>query len=441
MIKRVKKPERKNSAIKSGSTSGRRERSMAITTNFFWHVLPAKSNPDAVKFSATFYLGVLSFALFLVLIITGVLISFYYRPSVPQAYYDMKDLMYVVSSGQFLRNMHRWAAHAMVIVVFLHMLRVFYSGAYKSPKQFNWVIGVLLFLLTLLLSYTGYLLPWDQLAYWAVSVGTNMVETTPLLGEKIKYLLLGGNEVGENTLLRFYVLHVFVLPMIMAVLTGLHFWRVRKDGGVSPLQLSRKRSAGKLHDETSKASRNNNLIMTYPDVIIRGLVVCEIMLILLVLISLFFDAPLEWIANPAHTPSPAKAPWYFLGLQELLHYFQPVVAVFVIPTLIIIILIAFPYFSLNIKDNAWISKRRNVSITATIMVVLVSVGLVYFHAYAILVPTIVVYVLSLIPSIKMSLAGWLMTWLVSTTFVLTVIGVFFRGPEWQWIWPWIDGGY
>lgn len=441
MIERVKKSEQNRSAFKNGSTTGKRERSLAITTNFFWHILPVRSNPDAVKFTATFYLGVLSFALFLILIITGVLINFYYHPSVPQAYFDMKDLTFVVSSGRFLRNMHRWAAHAMVIVVFLHMLRVFYSGAYKTPKQFNWVIGILLFLLTLLLSYTGYLLPWDQLAYWAVSVGTNMVETTPLVGEKIKYLLLGGNEVGENTLIRFYVLHVFVLPMIMAVLIGLHFWRVRKDGGVSPLILSRTKSPDKLQDEELKTSRDKNLIMTYPDVIIRGLVVCEIMVILLVLASLLFNAPLEWIANPEHTPSPAKAPWYFLGLQELLHYFQPVFAVFVIPTSIIIVLIAFPYFKINIKQNTWIIKRRNASMTLTLIMVLLSIALIYFHAYAILVPTLIIYVLSLIPSIKMSLAGWLMTWLVLTTLVLTAIGVFFRGPEWQWIWPWIDGVY
>lgn len=431
MIERVKKSEQNRSAFKNGSTTGKRERSLAITTNFFWHILPVKSNPDAVKFTATFYLGVLSFALFLILIITGVLINFYYHPSVPQAYYDIKDLTFVVSSGQFLRNMHRWAAHAMVIVIFLHMLRVFYSGAYKPPKQFNWVVGVFLFLLTLLLSYTGYLLPWDQLAYWAVSVGTSMVETTPFIGEKIKYLLLGGNEVGENALIRFYVLHVFVLPMIMAILIGLHFWRVRKDGGVTPLELKK---SGKSEDQ--------KFIMTYPDVIIRGLIVCEIMVILLVLISLFFNAPLEWIANPGYTPSPAKAPWYFLGLQELLHYFQPVFAVFVVPTLVMIVLIAFPYFTINIKrENTWISKPGNAFIILTTVVALLAIVLIYYHAYAILVPTLVIYVLSLIPSIKMSLAEWMMTWFVLSTLVLTIIGVFFRGPEWQWIWPWIDGVY
>jgi hypothetical protein len=181
--------------------------------------------------------------------------------------------------------------------------------------------------------------------------------------------------------------------------------------------------------------------MTYPDVIIRGLIVCEVALIVLVLFSLFFDAPLEWVANPEYTPSPAKAPWYFLGLQELLHYFSPVFAVFVVPTVIIIALIAFPYFRINIKPGAWISKPRNATLTLTIIVVILSLGLIYFHAYAILAPTLVIYLLSLIPFIKMSLAEWIMTWFVLTAVVLTVVGVYFRGPEWQWVWPWIDGVY
>lgn len=188
--------------------------------------------------------------------------------------------------------------------------------------------------------------------------------------------------------------------------------------------------------------QKKDLIMTYPDVIIRGLLVCEIMVILLVLISLFFNAPLEWIANPEYTPSPAKAPWYFLGLQELLHYFPPVFAVFVVPTLVIIVLIAFPYFRINFyKENSWISKPGNAFIILTAVVGLLAIVLIYYHAYAILVPTLVIYILSLLPFAKMSLAKWMMAWLVLTTLVLTIIGVFFRGPEWQWVWPWIDGVY
>jgi quinol-cytochrome oxidoreductase complex cytochrome b subunit len=157
---------------------------------------------------------------------------FYYHPSVPQAYRDMKELNYVVDNGLFLRNLHRWAAHLMVFAAFLHMLRVFYHRAYRPPRQFNWVVGIVLLIVTLFLSYTGYLLPWDQLAFWGVSVGTNMAKEAPLVGEKIRFLLLGGNVVSENALLRFYVLHCVVLPVALLLFLSVHIWRIRKDGGV-----------------------------------------------------------------------------------------------------------------------------------------------------------------------------------------------------------------
>ena len=165
---------------------------------------------------------------------------FYYRPSVDLAYRDMKDLEYAVSLGSFLRAMHRWAAHAMVLMVILHMVRVFLTGSYKTPREFNWVIGVVLLVLTLLLSFTGYLLPWDQLALWAVTVGTNMAAASPGLGAEgpfamlsrsndVRFVLLGGSAVGANTLLRFYVLHCVFVPLVAGALMILHFWRVRKD--------------------------------------------------------------------------------------------------------------------------------------------------------------------------------------------------------------------
>lgn len=221
------------SMFRHGLPESNRTRAETIFYNFFLHVHPTKVRKRSVKFTYTWGLGGLSVGLFIVLTVTGALLMLYYRVSVPQAYSDMKDLQFVVSSGQFLRNMHRWAAHAMVAVVFLHMLRVFYTGSYRPPKQFNWVIGVVLLILTILLSYTGYLLPWDQLSFWGISVGTNMVRAMPFeLGEKISFLLLGGNIVGENALVRFYVLHCFILPVVAMVLMGIHFWRVRKDGGV-----------------------------------------------------------------------------------------------------------------------------------------------------------------------------------------------------------------
>jgi cytochrome b6 len=221
------------SIFRHGLPDSNRTRAETVFYNFFLHVHPTKVRKRSVRFAYTWGLGGLSVGLFIVLTITGALLMLYYRPSVPQAYADMKDLQFVVSSGQFLRNMHRWAAHAMVAVVFLHMLRVFYTGSYRPPKEFNWVIGVVLLVVTILLSYTGYLLPWDQLSFWGISVGTHMVRAIPLgLGDRISFLLLGGHIVGEYALVRFYVLHCFIIPVVAMVLMGIHFWRVRKDGGV-----------------------------------------------------------------------------------------------------------------------------------------------------------------------------------------------------------------
>lgn len=220
------------SVIRHGVEGTNRNRSLIIFENLFLHVHPVKVREKTLRFTHTFWLGGITLASMLILIATGILLMFYYHPSVPQAYRDMKELQYVVDDGVFLRNLHRWAAHLMVISALLHMLRVFYHRAYRPPRQFNWVIGVLLLLITLLLSYTGYLLPWDQLAFWGVSVGTNMAKQAPIIGDKIRFFLLGGNIVSENALLRFYVLHCVVLPVVLILLVSVHIWRVRKDGGV-----------------------------------------------------------------------------------------------------------------------------------------------------------------------------------------------------------------
>jgi len=220
------------SIFRSGPAGTRLHRSLVVQQNIFLHLFATKARKRVMSFSATWYLGALTFGTFLILAITGVLLMLYYHPSVPQAYADMKDLQFVVSSGVFLRNLHRWSAHAMVFLVFAHMFKVFYRGAYRPPREFNWVIGVILLLVTLLLSYTGYLLPWDQLAYWAVTVGSNIASAVPLMGHTIRYLLLGGNQVNANALLRFYVLHCMVLPVTAVLLIGVHFWRIRKDGGL-----------------------------------------------------------------------------------------------------------------------------------------------------------------------------------------------------------------
>ncbi|MCH7497010.1 MAG: cytochrome b N-terminal domain-containing protein [Candidatus Marinimicrobia bacterium] len=240
------------SIFRTGVPVTRRQRMMGILNSVFLHLHPVRLPKHAVKIKYTWCMGGLSFFLFLVLTISGILLMFYYRPTVEYAYTDIMDLSEQVPLG-IMREIHRWGAHAMVIAVWLHMFRVFMTGSYKPPREFNWVVGVLLLFLTLFLSFTGYLLPWDQLAIWAITVGSNMARATPFLGHEgpgaallsigdinlvtmssdVRFGLLGGRFVGEGALLRFYVLHCIAVPFIIMIFMAIHFWRVRKDGGIS----------------------------------------------------------------------------------------------------------------------------------------------------------------------------------------------------------------
>jgi len=220
------------SIFRSGAGPSDLHSALVIQQNVFLHLFPAKVRRRALDFGLTWYLGILTLGAFLILVVTGIPLMLYYHPSVPQAYADMKDLQFVVTGGAFLRNLHRWSAHAVVILVFAHMFRAFYRGAYRPPREFNWVVGVVLLVATLLLSYTGYLLPWDQLSFWAVTVGSSLAAAAPVVGNKFRFLMLGGNIVGPNALLRFYVLHCIVLPLGAGIFIAIHFWRIRKDGGL-----------------------------------------------------------------------------------------------------------------------------------------------------------------------------------------------------------------
>jgi quinol-cytochrome oxidoreductase complex cytochrome b subunit len=209
------------------------DRSLVMTTNVFFHLHPVRVSKKSIRAAYSLGLGVLTTITFILLSLTGVLLMFYYVPSTELAYFDIIKLQNQVPFGQLLRNMHRWGAHLMVLTTVLHMVRVFYTGAYKPPREFNWIVGVVLLILTLGASFTGYLLPWDQLAFWAITVGTSVAAYEPLMGKTIKTLLLGGPEVGQASLTRFYGLHVMVIPGILFLLLALHLWRVRKDGGLA----------------------------------------------------------------------------------------------------------------------------------------------------------------------------------------------------------------
>jgi quinol-cytochrome oxidoreductase complex cytochrome b subunit len=209
------------------------ERSQSVAANFFFHIHSSKVYERTLKAKTTLGLGLITLYTFIILAITGIILMFYYVPSPEQAFQRMLDLRGVVMFGGFLRALHRWSAHAMVAMAIMHMVRVYLTGAHKAPREFNWIIGVFLLLVTLFLSFTGYLLPWDQLAYWAIMVGTSIAGYAPVVGEQMRFFLLGDDAVGREALLRFYVLHVAVLPVVLVTLIGVHFWRIRKDGGLA----------------------------------------------------------------------------------------------------------------------------------------------------------------------------------------------------------------
>jgi quinol-cytochrome oxidoreductase complex cytochrome b subunit len=392
-----------------------RERSEVMTESLLLHLHSAKVSARTLRFRTTLGLGWIALVLFGILTLTGMLLMIYYVPHPPEAYRSIKDLENAVTFGRFLRNLHRWSAHAMVLVVFLHMCRVFYTGSYKRPREFNWCMGVFLLLLTLGLSFTGYLLPWDQLSFWAITVGTTIASYIPWLGEKLLYLLRGGNVIGEATVIRFYVLHCAILPAATAALVAFHLWRLRKDGGLAapepePGAGAARRvesSAGALPASTKTwglmalargrmppASREpKDAVFAWPNLLYRELLLSLVVIDLLCVASLLFNAPLEEIADATVTPNPAKAPWYFLGLQELVHYsalFGGVIA----PALFVLILLAIPYVDRNDKGAG-----------------------VWCH-----------------PSRRLALAGF--TILIVVVAALTIVGTFFRGADWKWVLPW-----
>jgi quinol-cytochrome oxidoreductase complex cytochrome b subunit len=257
------------SIFRHGFDDTQRNRVLQMTAGFLLHTRPIKVWTHGIRLRYTWGAGGLTFLMFAVACITGVILMFYYRPVTEYAYADMKYLKFDIPFGMFMRNMHRWSAHAMVLLVLVHMLRVFLTGSYKKPREFNWVIGVCLLTLTLLLSFTGYLLPWDQLSMWAVTVGTNMARATPFLGHEgpfsefvpfisprydARSLLLGGTIVAQGTLLRFYVLHCIVLPIFTIWFVMVHFYRIRKDGGISGPNKALEPPATPIAKETVEGS-------------------------------------------------------------------------------------------------------------------------------------------------------------------------------------------
>jgi quinol-cytochrome oxidoreductase complex cytochrome b subunit len=295
------------------------------------HLHPRVVPAEALAFPRTFALGGIAVVLFILLAVTGSLLLFGYEPSPERAYASVREITDQAPFGAFVRNVHHWAANGFLLVVFLHLLRVFYTGAHHPPRRTNWIVGLALLLLVVASNFTGYLLPWDQLAYWAVTIATGMLEYVPLLGGTLLRAARGGADVGSKTLALFFVMHVAILPILLLMLTLFHFWLVRKGGGVI------------LPRAEGEDAPRRTLVPTSPNLVAREGPVALATVGVVLVVAALVEAPLLAQANPGMSPNPAKAPWYFMGFQELLLHLHPAFAVLVVPLLAAAFLVALPY--------------------------------------------------------------------------------------------------
>ena len=483
----------KASLVRQGAPVTDRGRAQAVFSNVFLHLHATRTHVRTLRFSTTMAMGMATLSFFIILVVTGILLMVYYKPSVASAYDSINDIRFVVPTGRLLRNAHRWSAHAMVVVVFLHMARVFYTAAYKSPREFNWMLGIALLATTLGLSFTGYLLPWDQLAYWAVTIGANIAgsprEITDALGVTgyfdpggfIREAVLGAHFVGEEALLRFYTLHIMVLPIAMLVLIGSHFWRIRKDGG-----LARPASADSARpenfDETgvslktygimavvpSRTPATNleveNTVPSWPGVFRLEAAIGMVVLLVVLLLSLFLEAPLQEHANPEVPENPAKAPWYFLGVQELVSY-SAFAGGMVIPGIVILGLALIPFLDREKEDpGIWFSRGRGrrVALVSAIYGITISVAILAFTVrfgwlrdWFPQIPQLVITLFNPGTVFVLACAGWSLLLLHRTNstrmaavglftcfFVCFILLTYFaevhRGPNWGFYWSQAD---
>ena len=311
------------------------------------HFRPTTIPRGTLRFTLTWGLGGMAATLVLLQLTSGLLLKFAYTPTPVAAYASIQLMTANMLFGRLIRNLHYWCAHLLVAVIVLHLLRVFFTGAFHPPRQFNWVIGLGLFGTILIANFTGYLLPWDQLAYWAVTVSTGMLEYLPLAGGALQNMIRGGAEVGPHTLQTFFALHTTILPALLLILMAFHFWRIRKAKG-----LVVPRSPGAPVEEKPDRAP------TVPDLLLRETAVALVLVAFVLLIATFIDAPLGDPANPGLSPNPTRAPWYFAGLQELILHLHPVFAVCVIPVLAVLGLLAIPYLSYDTDTGGiWFASR------------------------------------------------------------------------------------
>lgn len=412
------------------------------------HLHPQSIRREALAFNRTFGLGGMAALLILVQFITGIMLRFYYEPFPQKAYDSIVFLQNNVLFGQLIRNIHHWCGVFLVIIVFLHLLRVFFTGGFQSSRKINWLIGLLLFVLIIFSNFTGYLLPWDQLAYWAITVGTSLFNYFPIIGNSIREFVLGSDEVNANTLLIFFNFHTAVLPISILLLMVYHFWRARKAGGVI----------------LPKSNNSNSVVPTYPNLVYREFVVALALIAVVLVFSVFLNAPLLAKANPDFSLNPTKAPWYFAGIQELLMHFHPFAAAFLIPLAIIFLLTTLPFINLKEEPSGlWFHSDKAkqtakfTAISAAIITLVLIIINEYLPDFETLLPWLNPFISNgIIPLVIILLILWFyykyiskkfslsflevvqtMFVLVTTAFViLTLVGIFFRGVDMELTFPW-----
>jgi quinol-cytochrome oxidoreductase complex cytochrome b subunit len=429
------------------------DRARIVLGNLILHFRPVRTPAKTLPFTHTWGLGGMSATLFLLLVLTGIPLMFVYEPSPGYAWDSVLSIRNNVFFGNLVRSIHYWSANFLVALLLLHIARVYFTAAYHAPRQFNWVIGLTLFGCVLVSSFTGYLLPWDQLSYWAVTIVTGMLAYIPFAGEWLQQLVRGGTEIGPATLVNFYTLHTTLVPVSIVLLMALHFWRVRRAKGVVI-----PRAPGEPVDE------NPEMVHALPHLFTRELA-AGLVLVAFVLVTAFaFNAPHGEPANPGMSPDPARAPWYFMGFQEMLIHFDPLFAVLVIPLLATIGLLMIPYVNYDTDTSGIFMMshrgRRVCSIAALTSAVLTPLAVVVDE----FAPGFATWLPSLPPAINQGLfpAGLVALFiagfyaftrrrlgantneavqgvavLASVAFViLTIVGFWFRGSGMALVWPW-----
>ena len=420
------------------------------------HFRPRTVQERTLRFTLTWGLGGMAVVLILMQFGSGLLLKFVYQPFPDKAYGSILHLQTDVLFGQLIRNVHYWSGNLLLLIVFLHFLRVFLTGAFHPPRQFNWVIGLGLFLAVLLSNFTGYLLPWDQLSYWAITICTGMLEYIPGVGMGLQTMIRGGTEMGTATLSNFYAIHTAILPLVLMILMTFHFWRVRKAGGlVIPFKPK--------EDKTLGGER----VPTIPNLMLRETVVALVLVAVILWISVFFDAPLGDQANPGLSPNPTKAPWYFLGFQEILLHFHPLIASCLLPLLMIIILAAIPYIDYpSDSGGVWfasIKGRRMAMDSAVGALIAASLGIVldeYVIDFTVWLPGVSPVISNGVLPLGIVLAGFygfleflrrryaanrneliqsILVFFLTVFIIFTITGIWFRGSGMKLVWPQIGG--